>query len=765
MSEAQRCSTNLSNSRRESTAGRSLFPSRRRRAGLVGAMASLAVVGSLSISAPAMAATTTPPTTPAKVTQQLGAVAVAPKPVQALETWIEPGATVINVAFKQPTTGPALYRVELYNITSGKVEQKVETTTVPSPDSPLTLDSPKSGNYVVRVFSVNAAGTSESTSARAMLDGKISPVNWLRSGWVASGTDYQLNLTWNPPNHSAFGRITTYRILNASGTTVATVKNNAALLTVAQSKNLKGSASVVPVAADGTTGPAVSLEAKYPTNPMSVTDVVVPSNVLANQTVDVTAMTTGFADGATATAYAIQSDSNIVRVGGAKVMGDRVTIPTTFTQGGPSKLYITVSDGVQSVDSSQTAVQVYAQVSVVTVEQATKTSGDRFVHVKTIATGIPAGTSELLQIQEPGSSTWKDAYAVSADSDGAAVFDKDDPATAISGQGGLYKVRIKVDSPAPEIPDYYSAEQPFAVASQTATLVSADKKISDDNVVFSATGTTSGYASGTPLAMLITRPDGSIASVSSAAVVNADGSFTVDSSRVKSAYTIDGTYQVAVTVGSGTSAKTTGSGPVTVWKTQPFIELSGTTFDGSNAQRYLSVQGTTKNLAPGQAVMLQVRKPGDASYRDAYSAVVDSSGNVAFTKQDAATMVKAKGGTYEIRAVYRPPFDPSASYTSEKFDVEVKTNTLEINSAQVKSKKLSVTGNTKGYATGSTVTLAIQKPGTSEWVTIATTTTQGGGTYQFSSDFSAYTAGKYGVQVTIGTGDNQLISTTTVDAK
>ena len=87
-----------------------------------------------------------------------------------------------------------------------------------------------------------------------MIDGKIGPVSMLRSSWIGSGTNQQLQLTWNPPNYSDHSQVTKYGIYGATGTLITTVNDDSATLTVAQSANVQGAVEIRPIADDGTVG-------------------------------------------------------------------------------------------------------------------------------------------------------------------------------------------------------------------------------------------------------------------------------------------------------------------------------------------------------------------------------------------------------------------------------------------------------------------------------------------------------------------------------
>ena len=81
----------------------------------------------------------------------VSAAQVAPKPVQALETWTDSGSQEVNIAYKAPTTGSAEYLVEIVDSASKVLWSQTTTSEFPA-SAPLKTQLPSGSGLVVRVW-------------------------------------------------------------------------------------------------------------------------------------------------------------------------------------------------------------------------------------------------------------------------------------------------------------------------------------------------------------------------------------------------------------------------------------------------------------------------------------------------------------------------------------------------------------------------------------------------------------------------------------
>ena len=388
-------------------------------------------------------------------TLSVASLAPASKPVQALEVWQDSGSTKANVVFRQPRTGPADYLVDLYNVTTGKSVWTTTTSTPPTAANPITLDIPTKGNFAVRVKATNAGGSS--TLARAMVDGKIAPVNMLATGWIKEGDNYRLQLAWNAPNYSPAGQINKYRIYDGKGKLIAEVNDEEALLTVSQSKKLQGRIAIEPVANNGTVGPQVKRAEVYPAPGEAVSITDIPSNADAHSPLTAKIHQDGFAAGDKGIVEVQAPGSGWEAVAEFSVTGADQDVKVPLTVRGKNQVRIGISKaGSEPVLSEERTVEVFnQQVTKIDGQVVTNKKGERFLTSSATTEGVPSGAGARLQVQRPGEATFSDVDTQSVKSDGTVVFDQEKPEMKVD-KDGTYQLRIVLPAPAGGLPEYVS---------------------------------------------------------------------------------------------------------------------------------------------------------------------------------------------------------------------------------------------------------------------------------------------------------------------
>lgn len=381
--------------------------------------------------------------------------APASKPVQALEVWQDSGSTKASIVFRQPRTGPAEYLVDLYNVTSGKSVWSTTTSTPPTAANPLSVDIPTKGNFAVRVKATNAGGSS--TLARAMIDGKIAPINMLATGWIKEGDDYRLQLNWNAPNYSPAGQINNYRIYDGKGKVITEVTDENVLLTVSQSKKLQGGVAIEPVANNGAVGPQVKRPEVYPApgEAVSITDIA--ANADAHTPLTAKIHQDGFAVGDKGVVEVLAPGSGWERVGEFSVTGADQEVKIPLTVRGKNQVRIGISaSGSEPVLSDERSVEVFdQQVTKLNGQVVTNKKGERYLNLTATAEGVKSGAAAHLQVQRPGEGSFSEVDTESVKSDGTVAFDQEKPEAKVD-KDGSYQLRVVLEPPAQGLPEYIS---------------------------------------------------------------------------------------------------------------------------------------------------------------------------------------------------------------------------------------------------------------------------------------------------------------------
>jgi hypothetical protein len=413
------------------------------------------------------------------------------KPVQGLEVYQDAGSTAAYVVFRQPRTGAASYAVQLYNITSAKVTWSTTLTTPPTAANPLAMSIPAKGKYAVRVIATNAAGAS--TPARAMIEPKIGPINMLQSGWTAEGKDYRLNLNWNAPNYSPFGRIDHYRIYNAVGQLLTETTDESTLLSVTDSQRLSGDVSIEPVAKTGEVGPRVTRAAEYPAPGESVSITNAPKVANAATTTLFNIHQSGFSQGDVGVIQVQTNGEDWETVNNFTVVGSDIEGKVRFTVPGATKLRVGLQkSGASQVFSDPVDVQVYDQQVTRLGGKVVNKGGGRFLEVAGDTARVDSGTIATVQVQRPGEgsfTTMGDAVV-----DGDKFSFKNESSGAEVTTDGTYRVRVLLPPAAEGLPTYISQE--IQVVAKSGSGTSAEIPGSNDQVyssVFSMDGSGNSY--------------------------------------------------------------------------------------------------------------------------------------------------------------------------------------------------------------------------------------------------------------------------------
>ena len=279
----------------------------------------------------------------------------APKPVQALEVFSTNNEALL-IAFREPTTGPAIYKVAVNNVTTGKDVWATETKEAPTPESPIKAPFPEKGNYVVRVTAVNDIGSS--TMSRAMIDGKIAPINMLNTVWSQVKGEDSLTLVWNAPNYSPFGMIPAYYIYNANGDMVDKVEGEKVTYNAEQIAKLGGKVAIEPVAENGKVGPRVTKAIEKPTPGYAVALTAPPTKAVVGQEVKITGTQKGYAPGAKVIVWVQVPGKDWVEFSASELTGSDFSGVARFDNIGSMNLRVSVTDGSR---------ETFSPVSVVTV--------------------------------------------------------------------------------------------------------------------------------------------------------------------------------------------------------------------------------------------------------------------------------------------------------------------------------------------------------------------------------------------------------------
>lgn len=390
----------------------------------------------------------------------VSAAQVAPKPVQALETWTDSGSQEVNIAYKAPTTGSAEYLVEIVDSASKVLWSQTTTSEFPA-SAPLKTQLPSGSGLVVRVTASNSVGSS--TAAKASINGKIGPITMLQSSWTGTGADQQLKLSFNPPNYSNHGKITSYNIYAGAGAPITSITSTSATLSIEASQVARGVVEVRPVAQDGTEGPGTRRDVGSPVVAQSVTIDSGPSVGLAGQLLTVSGKTTSVPSGSAAKLL-VESKGIWVPVASGTVENGALTLSAKFDGQGARNYAISVTaNGVESVSPSR-SVTIYDPQVTATPAITTTGMGDRFLRVFSTSTNVPAGTKANVEVLAPGDDHFRVVDSTTADDEGRIDFRslyKNEP---IPATGGTYRVRVVVDPIVPGIPAYTSPEASLKVS-------------------------------------------------------------------------------------------------------------------------------------------------------------------------------------------------------------------------------------------------------------------------------------------------------------
>lgn len=678
------------------------------------------------------------PTDPAKVTASpTGASVKAPKPVQALETWTDVGSRVLNVSFKAPTTGPADYLVEVVNVTTNKVIWSQSTQTTFTDVAPLTTPQLPTGNLVVRVTASNAGGTA--TAARAMIDGKIGPVSMLKSAWIGSGTNQQLQLTWNPPNYSDRGQITKFGIYSADAKLITTVNDDSATLTVAQSANVKGAVEIRPIADDGTIGTTYRRAVGTPVGTQSVTIADGPSTAAGRTDYTITGTTTGYGDGSVAKLL-VEADGVWNEVAASTVTNSQVSFKTQFVGIGvksEQNYQIVVTDGVTEKASATRTVSVYDPSVAAAPSVTTTISGERYLLVNASTTNVAEGTEATIAVKAPGQGTFKTIGTAPVGADGKIAYAQANADTLVPAAGGTYAVRIVLAPAAAGLPSYTSPEVTLQApaANQSVTVTNKTVEGTDPATRFlKVNGTANGFTTATPVTMTITDPSGKTSDAGATTVTDAAGTYELASPT--GLMTTSGTYTFTITAGTGTTAKTT-TNTTTIAAKMSFTTSTGV-LDGGPA---LNFAITANGVPAGSNVYYFVY------YKKASETTYALLANGSYNPKSAPTYsgsYPVAADSYDIKVETRignettPSFSQVQSLTVADPNLGPRTmsaptyKTLTTTTNGVTTRTISATGTTTGYNPGAQVTLSTKAPGATAFKSVKTTI-QSDGSYSFDA--------------------------------
>ncbi len=661
----------------------------------------------------------------------LGATAVvkAPKPVQALETWTDAGLRTLNIAYKAPTTGPATYLVEVVNVTTNKAIWSKTTTDTYTGDAPLTTDLPASGNLVLRVTASNTAGSS--TAARALIDGKVGPINMMKAAWFGSGTAQVLQMTWNAPNYSNHGRVTKTEIYGANGNLLTTVTGNSVTLTQAQSANVKGTIKVRPIAADGTAGAYYTKIVGLPNKAESVTITDGPAVASARTDYTVNAATTGYADGSAAKLL-VESNNVWNEVAASTVTQSNVAFKTQFTGNGPQNYKVIINDGATEQVSESRRVEVY-DPSVAATPSVVAVGDDRYLQVNAVTSNVPEGTVATIAVKAPGQGTFTDMGSAKVGSDGKIAYTSTNPEQYIPAAGGTYTTRIVLAPLADGLAPYTSPEVGLAIPTIDRTVTMSTKSIlgfGDSGRYLQLGGKAAGRVIGTSVVLTMVDPSGKTIDLGTAKTTDATGTYTLTTAA--GVLPALGRYTVTATAGTGASA----------------TSVSDTVTIASQA-----LTSRTNNANGAQYIGAGLKSPSSnpVKYEFYYRLV----GAASYTKDSlVANRTYAQGadiyfmsslptppGTYEVMVVGTSTTGPTTQWISNVPTGTIKdlgtrkiTGTYHVNSVTsgtTTTNYVSADGVAKGYPGASPVYLWVKAPGATTFTKAAYAFTDGLGNFSF----------------------------------
>ena len=678
------------------------------------------------------------PSEPTKVTASpVGATVKAPKPVQALETWTDVGSRVLNVSYKTPTTGPADYLVEVVNVTTNKVIWSQTTQTAFADTAPLTTPALPTGNLVVRVTASNAGG--KATAARAMIDGKIGPVSMLRSAWIGSGTNQQLQLTWNPPNYSDHSHVTKYGIYGATGMLITTVNDDSATLTVAQSANVQGAVEIRPIADDGTVGTTYRRTVGTPVGTQSVTIADGPSVAAGRTDYTITATTTGYGDGAAAKLL-VEADGVWNEVAAGTVTNSQVSLKTQFTGLGvksDQNYQIVVTDGVTEKSSATRTVSVYDPSVTAAPTVTTTISGERYLLVNATTRNVAEGTEATIAVKAPGQGTFKTVGTAPVAADGTIAYAGANADTLVPAAGGAYSVRIVLAPAAAGLPAYTSPEVSLQAPAVNQSVTVTNKAVEGTDPatrVLKVSGKANGFTAATPVKMTITDPTGKTSDAGSTTVTDAAGSYELSSPT--GLMTAPGNYTFTITAGTGATAKTV-TDTVAIAAKISFTTSTGVA-DGGPAINF-EITGSGVPVGSNVTYTVYSKKQNDSTYTLATNGVFNPN-----STSRSGTVYVETADTYDVKVEAQigtettPSFSQVQTVTVTDPNLGPRTlsapayKTLTDTTNGVTTRTISATGSTTGYNPGTMVTLFTKAPGNTTYKSV-TTTVQADGSYSFDA--------------------------------